>query len=108
VVPARRTIAGTGKLYFQFEVYGSATDASGVPRVSSGFVVRASDGKVVTAGPSALIKPTSDGRLARIGAFPLEGLAPGRYELVLDLHDDISSRRREVVEAFEVERPAGH
>jgi VWFA-related protein len=105
VVPARRTFAGMGKLYFQFEVYGSSSDPSGLPRVSSGFAVRAADGTVVTRGPSALIKPTAEGRLARIGAFPLDGLAPGRYDLVLDVRDEVAGRSLEVVEAFAIERP---
>lgn len=107
VVPARRTFTAGGKLYFQFEVYGSAPDPSGLPRVSSGFAVRASNGTVVTRGPSALIKPTSEGRLARIGGFPLDGLAPGRYELVLDVRDEVAGRSLEVLEAFMIERPAG-
>lgn len=108
VIPARRTFMADGTLYFQFEVYGSAADpASGLPRVSSGFAVRTADGTVVSRGPSALIKPTSERRLARIGVFPLEGLAPGPYELVLDVRDEVANRSLEVVEAFEVERPPG-
>ena len=43
-------------------------------------------------GPPALIRPTPEGRLARLGGIPLKGVPPGRYELVLSLHDDVSGR----------------
>jgi hypothetical protein len=95
-------------LFFQFEVYGSAPDPSSrLPRVTSGFLVRRVDGGLVTLGPSAPIKPTAEGRLARIGMFPLEGLSAGAYELVLQVRDDVAGRTLEVVEPFAVEAPAG-
>ncbi|PYQ00311.1 MAG: hypothetical protein DMF82_22480, partial [Acidobacteria bacterium] len=54
VVPARRAFAPGATLYFQFEVYGSANDpASGLPRVSSGFALQTSDGRVVSQGQPA-------------------------------------------------------
>jgi VWFA-related protein len=107
VIPARRTFMADGTLYFQFEVYGSAADpASGLPRVTSGFSLRTGGGTVVTQGPSAPIRPTPEGRLARIGVIPLEGLRPGRYELVLDLRDEVAGRTMEVREAFSIEPPA--
>jgi VWFA-related protein len=107
VIPARRTFAPGATLYFQFEVYGSAPDpASGLPRVSSGFTVRASDGEVISRGAPVAIKPAAEGRLARLGRISLEGLAPGRYELVLDLRDDVAGRTLEVREPFSVEVPS--
>jgi len=104
VVPARRTFAPSATLYFQFEVYGSANDpASGLPRVSSGFTLQASDGRVLSQGQPAIIRPTPEGRLARIGGIPLKGMAPGRYELVLDVRDEVSGRSLVVREPFSIE-----
>jgi len=34
-------------------------------------------------------------------------MAPGRYELVLDLRDDVAGRTLEVREPFSVEMPGG-
>jgi VWFA-related protein len=104
VVAARRTFAPDGTLYYQFEVYGSGRDpASGQPRVSAGFAVRAADGRVVTRGQPAEIRPTPEGRLLRLGKVPLQVVPPGRYELVLDLRDEVTGREMEVREPFSVE-----
>jgi hypothetical protein len=106
VVPARRAFAAGGTLYYQFEVYGSTRDPeSGLPHVSAGFSLLASDGSVVQRVPPAPIRPTAEGRLARLGVVPLEGKPPGRYELVLDLRDEISGRQMEVRERFSIEAP---
>jgi hypothetical protein len=107
VIPARRTFAPGATLYFQFEVYGSARDpASGLPRVSSGFTVRTSNGAVISRGAPVAIRPAAEGRLARLGRISLEGMAPGSYELVLDLRDDVAGRTLEVREPFSVEAPS--
>jgi VWFA-related protein len=109
VIPARRSFQTGATLYYQFEVYGSVPDpASGMPRVSAGFLVRSGDGAVVTRGQPALIRPAGEGRIARIGVVPLEGMAAGRYELVLDVEDQVAGRRMVVTEPFEVvATPAG-
>jgi len=108
VIPARRSFMAGSTLYYQFEVYGSLPDpASGLPRVSAGFSVRASDGAAVTRGEPALIRPAGQGRLARIGVVSLEGMAAGRYDLVLDIEDQVAGRRLEVTEPFEVEPRSG-
>jgi VWFA-related protein len=107
VVAARRTFAPGATLYYQFEVYGSGKDAgTGLPRVSAGFTLRGPDGRPVTRGQPAPIKPTPEGRLARLGRVPLEGAPSGRYELVLDLRDEVTGREMEVREPFSVEPPA--
>ena len=108
VIPARRSFLAGSTLYYHFEVYGSLPDpASGLPRVSAGFSVRASDGTIVTRGQPALIRAAGEGRLARIGVVPLEGMAAGRYDLVLDVEDQVAGRKLEVTEPFEVEPPPG-
>ena len=106
VIPSRRTFAPGATLYFQFEVYGASRDpASGVPRVSSGFAVRTREGTEISHGAPVPIRPSADGRVARLGRISLEGMAPGRYELVLDLRDDVAGRTLEVREPFSVELP---
>jgi VWFA-related protein len=108
VVAARRTFAPGASLYYQFEVYGSGRDpASGQPRVTAGFTLRAGDGTVLTRGQPAPIRPTAEGRLARLGMVPLQAAPPGRYELVLDLHDEVTGREMEIREPFSVEPVAG-
>jgi len=107
VIPARRTFAPGATLYFQFEVYGASRDpASGLPRVSSGFAVRTREGAAITHGAPVPIRPSADGRVARLGRISLEGMVPGRYELVVDLRDDVAGRTLEVREPFSVEVPA--
>jgi hypothetical protein len=107
VVPARRAFAAGGTLYYQFEVYGSGRDPeSGLPRVSAGFSLLASDGTLVQRVPPAPIRPTAEGRLARLGVVPLAGKPPGPYELVLDLRDEVTGREMEVRERFSIEAPA--
>jgi VWFA-related protein len=107
VVAARRSFPAGGALFYQFEVYGSATDpASGQPRVSAGFALRGSDGAVITRGEPAPIRPTAEGRLARLGKVPLAGAPPGRYELVIDLKDEVAGRTMEVHEPFSIEPAA--
>jgi VWFA-related protein len=107
-IPARRTFAAGGTLYYQFEVYGSGRDsASGLPRVSAGFTLRTREGEQVMRVEPAPIKPTPEGRLARLGMVPLAGRPPGQYELVLDLRDDVTGKQMEVRERFSIEQPAG-
>jgi len=106
VIPAHRNFASGGTLYFQFEVYGSGLDPSSrMPRVSSGYTVRTSDGRLVARGPAATIRPAGDRRLSRIGVVSLEGMAAGQYELLLDVRDDVTGRTLEVPEPFAVEAP---
>ena len=60
--------------------------------------------------PPAPIKPTQEGRLARLGMVPMADKPPGQYELVLDLHDEVTGQQMEVRERFAIEgsetRPA--
>lgn len=99
----RRSFAPGATLYCQFEVYGAAKDkATGMPRVSAGYVVRRPDGSVLTTVESTPIKPTSLGRLSRLVGTPLEGAAPGEYEFVLSLKDELAGKALELREPFSV------
>jgi hypothetical protein len=49
------------------------------------------------------MRPTSLGTLSRIVVAPLRGAAPGDYELVLQLRDEVSGAALEAREPFRVE-----
>jgi VWFA-related protein len=100
---ARRAFAPGSMLLAQFEVYGAAKEkASGMPRVSAGYVIRRTDGTVVTRVDPTPIQPTSLGRLMRLVGTKLEGSPPGDYEMVLSLKDEIAGKTLEVREPFSV------
>ncbi|MCG6926296.1 MAG: VWA domain-containing protein [Acidobacteria bacterium] len=99
----RRTFRSGAPLYCRFDVYGAATAPDGMPRVEAGYTLRRKGGgdAVDIALPSR-IEPTSLGALARLLEIPLNGLAPGEYELVLTARDDVTGESRERVEPFSV------
>jgi len=100
---ARRDFASGGMLLARFEVYGAAKEkASGMPRVTAGYVIRRNDGTVVSRADPTPIQPTSLGRLMRLVGTKLEGTSPGDYELVLSLKDEIAGKALEVREPFSV------
>jgi hypothetical protein len=102
-VLARRSFAPGATLYCQFEVYGADKDkTTGMPQVSAGYVVRRSDGSVLTKVDPTPIRPTSLGKLSRLVGTSLEGATPGDYELVLTLKDELAGKTIEVKEPFAV------
>ncbi len=106
VLLARRTFPSGVKLYVQFSVFGAAKDkASGMPRVSAGYQIRAADGTVKDGLPESVIRPTSLGNLSRLMATTLGGYAPGRYDFVLSLKDEITGKTLEIHEPFTVAAP---
>ena len=64
--------------------------------------MRRSDGVTFSRARPSLILPTSLGELARVSGMSLDGAAPGEYELVLQLEDEITEKRLEVKERFRV------
>jgi VWFA-related protein len=103
---ARRSFAPTGMLFCQFDVYGAAKDkTSSMPRVSAGYEIKAADGRVVASVPASVIQPTSLGRLSRIVGTPIEDVAPGEYELLLSIRDEIAGKTLEAREPFVVLAP---
>jgi VWFA-related protein len=106
---ARREFASGAMLMARFEVYGAAKEkASGMPRVTAGYVIRRTDGTVVTRMDPSPIQPTSLGRLMRLVGTKLEDAAPGDYEMVLSVKDEIGGTALEVREPFSVTAaPAG-
>jgi hypothetical protein len=76
VLVARRDFAAAGPLYCYFEVFGA-----GRGPVQTVVELRRQGGEVVRQDPRRPIDPTMDGRLVRFFNFPLDGLAPGDYEV---------------------------
>jgi VWFA-related protein len=104
---ARRSFPQGAMLYCQYDVFGAAKDpATGMPKVSAGYTIRAKDGAAVTSVPPSVITPTSLGKLSRITGSSLKDAAPGDYELVLSLKDEIQGNSLELVEPFKVVAPA--
>ena len=105
---ARRSFPTGGMLYFQYDVYGAAPDpASRTPRIRAGYSIRRSDGTTPIRAEPTAIRPTSLGHLNRLSGARLESLAPGDYELVLTLVDDVAGKRLEVTEPFTLTGPRG-
>jgi VWFA-related protein len=103
----RRTFAPDTTLYAQFEVYGAAKESStGMPKVSAGYQIRRADGAVITRVAPTPILPTSLGKLSRLVGSELRDAAPGAYEFVLELRDEIGGGSIEVREPFQVDASA--
>jgi len=79
-----------------------------MPNVAMGYVVKkASDGSTVTRIDPTPIRPTTLGKLSRLVGVGLAQFAPGDYEFILQVRDEISGRAIDQKEAFTVgERPA--
>ena len=108
VVPqvlARREFPKGSGLICQFEVFGTARDEAGMPRVAQGYEVRRSDGSVYADVPESPIQPTSLGALSRLVAFSLQDAAPGEYEIRLRFRDEVAGKRLELREPFTVVLP---
>ena len=105
---ARRRFAPAGTLHCRFEVYGAAKDpATGEPRVTAGFAVRRKDGRVVVAAPETAIRPASGGSLSRSLGFPLDGVPPGSYEVIVLVTDVVAGGVAEAREPIVVEGTPG-
>jgi len=103
-VVARRVFKPGSTLYCQFEVFGAEKDKkSSMPKVSAGYVIQAKDGKVFTGMAPSVIQPTSLGKLSRMVGTKIEGVAPGEYEWILNLKDELSGKLLQIREPFRVE-----
>jgi VWFA-related protein len=89
-------------LYCRFEVSGAVRGEDGLPKVSAGHALRTAGGALLGRVAETLIEPTSLGALVRLIQVPLAGLAPGEYELLLDVKDELSGESRRLIEPFEV------
>jgi len=102
-IVARRTFRSAGMIYCQFDVFGMEKDKkTGMPVVSAGYIVRKKEGEVFTGVQPSKIQPTSLGRVSRLVGTKLEGAAPGDYELVLTVKDEITGKAIQIAEEFTV------
>jgi VWFA-related protein len=105
---ARRRFAPAGTLHCRFEVYGAAKDTGGgEPRVTAGFAVRRTDGRVLVAAPETALRPGPGGSLNRSLGFPLDGVPPGQYEVIVIVTDLVAGQAAEAREPILVEGPSG-
>jgi hypothetical protein len=103
VLSVRRRFAPNSILYAQYSVFGATPDeTTRMPRVVSGYDVVSSGGAVFKTGAATPITPTSIGGLLRMNGINLAGAAPGRYELILRVKDEIGGKQIEVREPFEI------
>jgi hypothetical protein len=102
----RRSFTTGATLYCRFDVYGAGAGANGMPSVKAGHELRKSDGTVVGRAEPRHIEPTSLGALARMIQIPLQGVAPGAYELAISVQDEISGKTQKLVQPFTVTAPA--
>jgi VWFA-related protein len=103
VLSLRRAFPAGSTLYAEFDVYGAAKDkASGMPKVSAGYIIRRLDGPVQSVVSPTPIKPTSIGKLSRLVGTRLVAADPGDYEFVLTVRDEIAGKTLELREPFTV------
>ncbi len=103
VLSLRRAFPAGSTLYAEFDVYGAAKDkASGMPKVSAGYIIRRLDGPVQSVVSPTPIKPTSIGKLSRLVGTRLVAAEPGDYEFVLTVRDEIAGKTLELREPFTV------
>ncbi len=103
---ARREFATGSDLRCQFEVYGAKPDEkTGMPRVVQGYLVRRADGSILTGMEPSVITPTSLGKLTRLFGFRLNDAAPGDYEILMTIRDELAGQSMEIREPFSVGPP---
>jgi VWFA-related protein len=105
VLLARRSFTQGEKLLYLFGVLGAQPDPStGLPRVTSQYEVRRRDGSAIVRMDATAIPVGPQGHPGQRIAISLEGVAPGAYEIVLTLKDQVSGRALREEDAFVVER----
>lgn len=106
VALARREFATGSDLLCQFEVYGAKADEkTGMPRVVQGYLVRRTDGSLLTSMEPSVINPTSLGKVTRLFGFRLTDAPPGEYEILMTIRDELAGQSMEILEPFTVGPP---
>ena len=104
VLRVRRSFTPGSTLYCEYEVYGAAlSPGAALPQVAAGYEIRRADGAVVSRVEPTSIRPSSLGKLSRLVVAPLWRIAPGPYQLVLYVEDELAKRTIQVIEPFDVE-----
>src|SRR4030095_7373095 len=99
-VRARREFPASGQLYCGFDVFSAGRGPARLARGGGGLWPRRGGGACRGGAHPNPIRPTSIGALSRIIQIPLDGQAPGDYELRLTVTDQLSGETRALVEAF--------
>src|SRR6185503_546061 len=100
VPSATRQFPPGGVLFCQYEVFGfGGRSMPGVARVLGGYTLKGPNGAPLAIVPATRIA-TDGQRVVRRLAIPLDGLAPGRYELTLDVEDQLARRSFSARETF--------
>jgi len=102
VLVAHREFPSGDRLYCQFEVFGAAPRSGPGSGVEASYELRRRDGEVMRRGEPSLVSPSADGRLLRLLALPLDGIAQGDYELVLRVEDKATGQVRERIEPLRI------
>jgi VWFA-related protein len=104
---ARRDFPQGDSLFCQLEVYGATRlEETRMPRVSMEYEVRRRDGTLYTRDTPSLINPTPTGAVSRMIGFSLQDAAPGDYEILMRIRDELSGRSLDLREPFTVTAPA--
>ena len=75
--------------------------------MEASYELRRADGDVVRQGAQSPIARSADGRLVRLLAFTLDGMAAGDYELVLRVLDKATGQTQERSEPLRIAPRAG-
>ncbi len=101
-VAHRRFRSGT-RLLYAFDVYGAASDAAtGQPRVAIQYSVKRADGTEFVGSDPRTVGSGPQGEMSQLLVVALQGANPGRYEMVLNVKDEVSGHTFEVRDPFEV------
>jgi VWFA-related protein len=96
-----RVFPSGGGLYVEFEVFGAARDQRlGAPRVTAGLELWASGNRLARRVEPSVIAAGPDGRVVRKVGLSLADLDAGPFDLVLDVHDEVSGARLKHRESF--------
>ena len=102
---AKHEFRPEGHLFCMYEVFGM-TDGQGhaTAKVEGGYALRTVSGREVSAARPTPIDLALEGRVIRMLAIPLDGLATGDYQLVIDVVDQASGRTLQAEEFFSLRR----
>jgi hypothetical protein len=102
ILVAHRDFFASDPLYCQFEVFGVTGRNGAGPTVQASYELRRRNGEVVRRSEPSLVSPSADGRLLRLVAMILEGIAEGDYELVVRVEDKATGETRERIEPLRI------
>jgi VWFA-related protein len=104
---AKHEFRPEGHLFCMYEVFGMTNPrGQATATVEGGYALRAVSGRPISAAPPTPIDLALEGRVIRMLAIPLDGLAAGDYQLVIDVVDKASGRTLQAEEFFSLRRPA--